>query len=173
MAGHVRKGAELRAELDFGVQLNYDPPPEHLTVGQLARTYCGDTSLLIAKLRPPPEEGLHYVRSVFNITQEFCLSPYDIPSDALPPATPEESSALWSMGKNAQSTEMVTGRFITASEWQVDQDECILEADIQEVLDEHGAGVYTVCMWARVGWDLTVVSTYPVFHDVELPEGYD
>ena len=48
-----------------------------------------------------------------------------------------------------------------------------MEADISEVLEEHGPGVYTVGVWAKLDRQDEVISMCSIFHEVEIPEGYD
>ena len=69
-------------------------------------------------------------------------------------------------------TEPVTGTFLTADVYEVTGEEFALEADVGDVLEEHGPGVYTVQVWATLGGEPTVISTVSVFHEVDVPEGY-
>ena len=87
MASRVGNGAALHPT--FGVQLYYDPAPRPLTVGQLARTFCGLTSRMEGEIRPPPPEDEYYLRSEFMVEQKFCRSPYAVPADAPAPETVE------------------------------------------------------------------------------------
>ena len=49
-------------------------------------------------------------------------------------------------------------------------------ADVSELLDQHGDGVYTVVLLASLegssGEPDTVISEYSIFHGVRVPEGY-
>ena len=52
-----------------------------------------------------------------------------------------------------------------------------LSADMTDLLDEHGPGVYTVMLIANleetsIGEPDTVISEYSIFHEVRTPEGY-
>ena len=38
------------------------------------------------------------------------------------------------------------------------------------MLLEHGPGVYTVQVWARLAGEMEVISGYSLFHEVEVPE---
>ena len=69
-------------------------------------------------------------------------------------------------------TESVTGAFITADVYDVAGEEFALEADVSDVLDHHGPGVYTVQVWATLDGEPAVISAVSVFHEVEVPEGY-
>ena len=65
-------------------------------------------------------------------------------------------------------TELVTGAFITATVYKVDGEEFALEADIGELLDQHGPGVYTAQVWATLEGEPAVISAVSVFHEVEI-----
>ena len=58
----------------------------------------------------------------------------------------------------------------------MDGREFSLAADVSELLDWHGAGVYTVVLLASLeggsGEPDTVISEYSIFHGVRVPEGY-
>ena len=69
-------------------------------------------------------------------------------------------------------TEMITGVFITAAVYEVGDEDFALEADVSDVLDHHGSGVYTVQVWATLEGEPAVISAVSVFHGVEVPEGY-
>ena len=84
----------------------------------------------------------------------------------------EESRAFWRAAQAAGRTETVTGRFVTSTRWDIGEDQFDLVAYVGEVLREHGQGVYSVVVWARLDGDMEVISRYEVFHEVEMPEGY-
>ena len=171
MAGRVRNGAALQPT--FGVQLYYDPPPRPLTAGQHSRTFCGLSARLVGEIRPPLAEGEYYLRNQFEVEQEFCRSPYEIPADVPAPATVEESRRLYLEARDDIRTELVTGVFITAAVYDVVGDEFALEADVGDILHYHGPGVYTVQVWATLEGEPAVISAVSVFHEVEVPEGYE
>ena len=50
MSGTTKNGVTLSDE-SFGVQLYYDPPPQDLTRGQLARTYCVALGVTVTSLK--------------------------------------------------------------------------------------------------------------------------
>ena len=61
---------------------------------------------------------------------------------------------------------------MASTRWDVGDDRFDLAADVSDVLREHGPGVYTVHVWARLDGEMEVISEYSVFHEVEVPEGY-
>ena len=62
--------------------------------------------------------------------------------------------------------------YITAQKWVASGSQFAARADIRDVLDQHGPGVYRVVVWGPVGGVPTFISQYPIFHDVEPPSGY-
>ena len=61
-------------------------------------------------------------------------------------------------------------------EMTADGGEFSLVADVSELLEQHGAGVYTLVLLASVeggrGEPDTVISEYSIFHGVRSPGGY-
>ena len=53
LSGQTTNGVRFGRERDLGLQIYYDPPPDTLTLGQVARTYCYDNGRLVASLREP------------------------------------------------------------------------------------------------------------------------
>ena len=82
----------------------------------------------------------------------------------------EESRAFWHAAQAAGRT--ATGRFMTLTRWDVGEDQFDLVAYVGEVLRDHGQGVYSVVVWARLDGDMEVILRYEVFHEVEMSEGY-
>ncbi len=127
----------------------------------------------MGEIRPPPPEGRFYTQPTFTVEQEFCRSPYEIPADVPAPATVEESRKLYEKARAYVRTESVTGAFITASVYEIVGEEFDLVADVSELLERHGPGVYTVQVWARLDGEMEVISSHASFHEVEVPEGYE
>ena len=124
----------------------------------------------MGEIRPPPPEGEYYLRHEFEVEQEFCRSPYETPPDVPAPATVQEANMLSAAARAYARTELVTGAFITADVYNVSDEEFALEADVSDVLDHHGPGVYTVQVWATLEGQPAVISAVSVFHVVEVPE---
>ena len=168
----VKNGVTLSDEWDLAVQIYYDPPPETLTNGQLARTYCYDSGLKVASLRPPAGGG-SYKEHSYQSTYDPCPNPYDVPAGATPARSLDEAHALWQEAYDASqrsSTKRITVPWITANRMSVSGDKVEVRASLREVLAEHGAGVYSIIMWD--GLDM-VISEYSIFHDVTPPDTYD
>ena len=62
--------------------------------------------------------------------------------------------------------------WVTASHWAVTGERFVVKADLSEVMDEHGPGVYTVVVWGTAGEEEGIGSQYSIFHGVESPDTY-
>ena len=157
----------------------YDPKPRNLTQGQLARTSCYSHGEVVAAVIPPSpllRAGHEYTDTVEG---PQCADPYRTGSSAPRPETREEMDRAWTESKE-RSERMGETEFsvqvLKAQDLEVEGREFRLAADLEDLLDEHGPGVYTVALLAElegVGTgELQVISEYSVFHQVRAPETY-
>ena len=172
MAGQLKNGAGLTQPSDLSVQLFYDPPPHPLTRGQLARTYCYGFGIQTASLLPA---GKGYVGGSYEYDYSRCLDPYHVPSDAPAPSPTNPSVHVTGLDealKLADLRTVKTANWIVANQWEVSADSFELRANVSELLDHHGPGVYSVMTWAILGGELHNVSYYSIFHEIEPPLTY-
>ena len=101
LAGQVKNGVSFTDPTDLGIQVFYDPPPHPLTRGQLSRTYCYDSGLLIASLREPLTGGYDYPSDQGRMTTSTCPDPYDISPDARPAKSVSDALRLWQQAYDA------------------------------------------------------------------------
>ena len=73
---------------------------------------------------------------------------------------------------NTTREAVATESWTDASHWSVREDSLEVHANVGEVLDKHGPGIYTIVLWANVDDESTVVSEYLIFHKTEPPVGY-
>ena len=178
LAGRTRNGVRFNNADDLNVQVHYDPPPHPLTAGQVSRTYCYDNGLILASLREPLSGGWSWPTDQYTKTSQACPSPYDVPSDAQAARSYQEAHRLWQEAYNGSKAgpleKTVTVEWITADQWTAIGDVFSVRANLKRILDEHGAGVYTVTIWGRdlIGED-TVISEYSIFHGTTPPDTYD
>ena len=175
LSGTLKNGAAVRHEDDLGVQVYYDPPPHPLTRGQLSRTYCYDGGVLVVSLRPPLTGGWFYDTHQFSQDFEPCPNPYDVPADAPPPRSPDEANQHHREAKVASELLPPETRiipWITATSWDVRGESITARADIDNILNQYGPGVYTVIVWALLDGEEIVVSEYSIFHEITPPETY-
>ena len=176
VSGTVKDGVHFRNPRDLGVLILYDPPPDSLTRGQVTRTYCYNSGRSVAGLRPPLSGGQYYRSDQFTRSHSPCPNPYDVASDAPAPGSHDEAHAFWQAAydaSQARETQNVTASWITASKWMATKEGLVLEADLEDLLERHGAGVYSIIMWGRIGGEDVVISEYSIFHGVTAPDGYD
>ena len=164
---------------DLSVQIYYDPPPQTLTRGQLARTDCYDSGLLVAALLPPQtDRERREVRRARDFTHiyESCPDPYAVPADVPPPNSPQESRELHDETRAASQNRPPQRRtvpWLTAESWQADWGGFSVRADLRDILDEHGPGVYTIALWGDAGYaDDILFSEYSIFYGIEPPTTY-
>ena len=160
------------------LQIYYDPPPHNLTRGQVSRTYCYDSGRQVAALRPPLSGGYYYPTHSFTQNLKFCPSPYDVPSTAQPARSGEEAHRIWANVK-AESERLgsvpVTVPWVTASRLQTQGRSFEARASIQDVLRQHGSGVYSIIVWGDLAEhdESVVISQYSIFHQIDPPTTYD
>ena len=172
MSGTVGNGVGFEEDRDLGVQLFYDPPPRPLTGGQIARTYCADSGVQVASLREPPPPGSRYPSDDFMRSYRPCPDPYAVPADTPAPASRAEARELWETARaesGARDELTVTLPWITAQDWRVNGGAFEARADMREVIDVHGPGVYRVVLWGTIDGEREVISEYALFHGIEPP----
>ncbi len=175
-SGTVKSGVRFSQEQDLSAQMNYDPPPHSLSRGQVARTYCYDNGRRVAGLRPPLAGSSYYTTHEFTTTYNPCPDPYDVQSDAPAPRSPSEAHRAWQKAYNASQAlqpQTITVPWVTASEWTASGTEFAVKADISEILDRYGDGVYSIMVWGELGGTDLVISEYSMFHGVEPPNNYN
>ncbi len=166
--GSPKNGANFDSERGLGVQIFYDPLTHPLTRGQVARTYCYDSGLNVAALRPPPEPGWHYTSEKFTTeySRAKCPDPYAVPANTPPAQSPEDARRLWQVAYNASQEKVdrvVESVWITATDWSVTNDSFEVSADIADLLSQHGNGVYTIVLWGEIDGERTPISEYSIF----------
>ena len=173
LRGTTVNGANLGARGDaFTVDI-YHHPLGPLTRGQLARAYCLDTGTLVATLLPPPP-GSHYN----NLGGQFkpvrrCASPYAASPETEGPVSYREAQALFeTVRHSAHQVGVSPVDYVVAAYWNVGNDSFQVAANIDRVLHDKGPGVYLVVLWGVVDGTPKAMASYPVFHQVDIPEGY-
>ena len=175
LSGQVKNGVSLGSPRDLNIGVFYDPSPHSLTRGQLSRTYCYDNGRPIAWLRQRAPAGSFYrentlTRSYYN----RCRSPYKVSPDTPAPTSAEEARALWELSRihPGEPPQLLTLPWIDASKQIGPGDGFSLEAGLGNLLAEHGAGVYSLIVWGKIGDEDVVISQYSIFHGVTLPDTY-
>ena len=165
-SGSTRDGARLPYSDALGVQVYYDAPPHDLTRGQVSRTYCYDTGMLVAALRPPAPPGYYYPSSAMTGSYEPCRSPYDVPANLPGPASYEEAHRMSEEAVSWQRPDISrTAYWYDAGVWRTSEYAFDVRADVSHMLRQHGSGVYTITVWAVAGGEDVIIAEYPIFHD--------
>ena len=174
--GRVKNGARFGEGDVVPVQVFYDPPPHALTNGQLSRTYCYSLGLPVAYLREPLSGNRYYPKDSIRTFYSLCPDPYDVSREAPAPISPHEAHLHWQEAyKASQSLGKAPAvmQAVTASAWRVDNKGFRIAANLGNVLNKHGPGVYTVLLWGEIGSDVEIISEYSIFHNIPRPVGYD
>ena len=175
MEGRLKNGAEL-AELDeLDVQVWYDSPTESAALGQLAQVSCVGPGRQVVAIRPLPVGRNSVKWKPFVQPHRFCPRPHDFPADTPAPTSKEEALIIreeaQARADKRESVDILVP-WIPASVWHAEGQQFAVTADLSDVLEKHGPGVYKVVLWAPVNGQTVVVSEYSIFHEVEIPEGY-
>ena len=177
ISGTVKNGVEFNDDFrDLGAQVYYDPPPHALTMGQVARTYCYDFGLQVAGLRPTLTGRSFYPTHEFTLTYQPCPDPYDVPADADEPRSHDAAHLIWLSAYRdslARQAQIITVPWITALEWSVKGESFSITAELSDVLEKHGNGVYSIIVWGTIDGEDVVISEHSIFHDVTPPGTYD
>ena len=174
--GTVKDVVTVKGTYGLGLQIYYDAPPHMLTRGQVARTYCYDSGLLVAALRRPlTGSSYSYSEDNFQTRHDACPNPYDVPSSVDAPSSPNEATASWRAALYASQgmpSKKISVPWITARYWDADEDSFEVRADLSNLLAEHGRGVYSLLIWGKIRTKDVVISQYSIFHDVVPPDTY-
>ncbi len=175
-SGVTKNGVRFDRKRDLSVQIHYDRPPHELTRGQVARTYCYGSGRRVAGLRQPLTGNSYYPTDAFDDTYDPCPDPYDVPPDAPAPRSHSEAHRAWQEAYNASQSrepQSIAVPWITASEWTASDTSFAVKADIGEILNQYGDGIYTVLVWGDFVGVREVISEYSIFHGVTPPDTYD
>ncbi len=175
LAGRLEEYYEFGATHPLMALIVYDPKPRTLTPEQLLQTSCYSHGEFIAAIVPPSplfRQDYEYTETVEGIS---CTDPYNVSSGAIRPETRLKMERAWN--ENQQRSERTTETEVSfqvmkARDYTVEGREFALAADLRDLVEEYGPGVYTVSLLANlVGYE-GVVSEYSIFHEVIPPETY-
>ena len=175
LSGTVKNSASFDKGRDLGVQLYYDQPPRPLTRGQLSLASSYGLGVQVASLRPPLAENEYYTSNGFTKIYRPHLDPYTIQADAPAPRTLDERREFKQVARDASESQPLTTivvPWITATEWKADGQRFSVTADLVDVVERFGSGVYTVVLWSELGGEDAIVSQYSIFYGVTPPDTY-
>ena len=166
LSGKSKNGALVAQDSSVDIAIYYDPPPQPLTRGQLSRTYCYTGGLPVAFVLKPLPGNQYYSSDEITTSHQPCPNPYKVSPEAAPPSSPADAHRHWQQAHDTILRAFaITVPYIIASEWTVGGYDFSVTADISEVLDSHGPGIYTVTLWGKLGGTHQVISEYSIFHE--------
>ena len=170
MEGKVKNGANLEHGDHIRVTVLYYPQPQPLTIGQIARVYSSCLGRKVALLS-------YKSSGTAESTWTPCLNPYDVPSDAPPPTSTYAAHELWEEAQaryeSLDASVPITVARIRMSRWELDGDRFAVSADLGDVLETHGPGVYQVTVFGVLDGNVDLISEYSIFHGIPRPASYD
>ena len=179
LEGRLKNGKEFDSGHPLVALLVYDRKPGTLTQGQLAQTSCYSHGEIIAGLIPPSfplQDDFEYTATV---EQPECPDPYKIGRTAGRPESRQGMVKVWEEAreKSKRVRESETSIYVTKPrELTAEGDHFALTADLTGLLEEHGPGVYTVILIARLAEDPgdegEIISEFSIFHGVRTPPTY-
>ena len=169
LSGTTKRHVQFGALDALGVDLYYDPPPHQLTAGQLARGACFFAGRTIAFLLPPTNVGYYQSDDPLTHTYDTCKPPREMRAEVPVPKSVDQASRFYSAARELWRPFADTVPQIRATEWTASGKQFAVRADIGDLLEEHGAGVYTVVVWNYLPDSDLLVSQYSIFHDIAPP----
>ena len=167
LRGTVNREVRFRDDKDLSVDISYDPLPQTLTPGQLARTTCYDHGVPVAALRPPLSDARYYTESQYLRTYRACPNPYAVASGRPAPSSYSEAVKLRrQIREGPRPAREIEVPWITARAWDIDVTEFRVTAGFSRILKKHGPGIYTVRVWAKRGSVNVLVSRYSILYDL-------
>ena len=176
MAGRVGEGVQM--DEDVGALIEYDPPVMELALEQVEQTQCYNPDLPVAIVLKSPFDEYELddpeVRDAINdgldsledspIPHEECRDPYKMDLGGSDTGTSGTGGRFGLDEPNEISERDVYVSYLLAEEWSItDSGEFSMRADIEDVVDRHGSGVYTISIVATVAGELSPISVYSVF----------
>ena len=143
-AGAATNGAHIRSDNDLSVSVLYSQYPREYTREEANNTYCYDAGRKVALVRPSPPPGSYYPTDYTVVTSELCPAP--------------------SLGGDGTSGTTVVDsvRWYDADIWDTSGQSFNVSVNLNRVLQENGAGVYTVLVWAS---DDVLIAGYPILYE--------
>lgn len=168
--GNTKNGASIVRRGYSPVIVEYSPPPQELTQGQIARTYSICWGRKVANLS-------YHSDGTVETTRRSCSTPYDISPNLPGPSSRRESRKLWEEAKQRYEETYqridITSRRIKMETYEAEGDRFSIRADLSDVLAEHGPGVYQVILWGILNGEIEPISEHSIFHGIPRPTGYD
>ena len=174
MSGRATNTAGFMNDNDLGVQIYYDQTPHNLTLGQLSRTHCYDNGALVTSLRPQLHGNWYYPTDTF-ISQggERCIDPYNTSPNVPAPTSPDDAYRIWREAVNTITySAPATIPWTDAHTMTIHGTSFEVRADISEITQRYGNGVYTIVVWGVADGENVVIAEVALFYDAKLGDTY-
>ncbi len=173
-SGQTTGGASLQYDRN-GLKVDiYYHPLEPLTRGQVADVYCADGGELLGTLIAPAPPGYSYGSlDPAHTPYGRCRSPHSVPADTPAPSSYHEAKRKYDVVSSlpvSPASSLV--EFVVSRRWRVDATKFDVTANVRDLLNMKGPGVYRLLFWGTVGGRVQVIADYPIFHEVNAPGGY-
>ena len=171
LSGRFRHGNRAPEGFSF-VDIYYDPPPKPLTGGQIARTYCVDLGRKAASLRKPPGRNARYEvhQYVQSTLGDLCIDPHE--QETVSPGSVTEAQLLHLRARVGNPPVLVRTAvdWVDGIVWEFRGDRFRVTADLDDVIEDYGEGVYTIVLWGDTP-DIAphVAGQYSIFHGIDPP----
>ena len=145
--------------------VHYSPPLMRLQPGQLARTYASTIGQRIAGIRPPAGADEYWLEDEFEVEVNACPHPYELDQELEPPGSYKADSALHTEARVlcVQEPTLAMASWITSGVETLPGGGYRVTTDIQDLVSQFGAGIYTLQIWAVVEGTEVPVSEYAIF----------
>ena len=145
--------------------VHYDVPLRSLNRGQLARTASSGLGRRIAGIRPPAGADSYWTEDEFSVDVSTCGDPYAIDADLDPPDSYDAADALWrrvSLLCEHETPSSAIAKWVTSGVERFESG-IRVTSDLQDLVSQFGAGIYTLQIWAVVDGTDAPVSEYSIF----------
>ena len=177
--GHLKHGLKFKGKLPLIASIFYDKPTRPLTRGHLSQTTCYSQGEIVAAFLPP----VRTLKDEFQFTETLehttCPDPYNVQSIDGQAITTSDYFALYQQAKTNIDTPGETELSVTvrkANRMTTKGDYFAVTADIKDILDHHGPGIYSVVLHAQLETgddaDLQAIMEYSIFYRHEQPDTY-
>ena len=174
--------SEVLPSRSLAQAIYFDSPPHALSRGQIARSYSYRTGKMVALLRKKAQAGYSYSVNEVTRTHNSGCTPYDFDPSEPAPSSFAEATSLYNQAKLCMtSEESITVPWIDGEE-TVGGATISLSHDIEQVLTEHGNGVYTLFVWGCSVADSVAnpceddnsmpIITQSIFYGIDPPDTY-
>ena len=187
-AGRMR-GALYDGHNKYGLaSIEYHPPTQMLTPGQLAGTYCLESDIQVGSLSRPLEPGWYYTDretgrqytdyTTYTNDNRQCVNPYELPADRPAPASWDAANAQHYAAvasSSAMLDEESLAYSIVSERLDISSDgrEFSIRANLSPILSHYGPGIYTITIWATTpDGKPNPVAQYPIWWHTEPTLGH-